>query len=173
MIYLAKNGKAVAFTEEQYEAMKENGGIETYRWIWNPSAHQWNALDPAPLEAPTTEERVEAPVVRLRPVPAPAPVEESPIRARQFVSELEGVCHDQHHLISGRIHDLNDRGCDLISDSPTPPPFTRRSRLYLNVFDPKSGRSENVRAQVVQVVRQQGAWTYRLSWDQCPELALA
>jgi hypothetical protein len=190
------------FTEDKLEAMRVSGELATYNWIWNEAQNQWDTIAaPVPPALPppgaTTQKRAE-PTIRQasRPAPAPAqqqssrlelaqrqsprPVEESVAPAsRHFQvpnetsSLLQALCYDQVNVLSGSIFQAGDNGCDFLSESRSASPlFMKDMPVRLNLLDQRTGTTMSVHAQVVQMNRQDGQWSYRLAWDACPELLL-
>ncbi len=51
--YLGRKQKIFGpLTLAQVEALRNNGQIEGYSWIWMPGAQEWTALDAAPPAPP-------------------------------------------------------------------------------------------------------------------------
>lgn len=164
--YLAKGGKTFGpFSEEQLRELRSSGAINGYSWIWNASRQAWDSLDPAPAGAPVEAEALDAPSA---PKPAPKPARQAPVET--YSKLIEAVCHDSHHLVTGMLRSMTDSGCELVSRDEEGPVFNRRAPVVLNLLDPRTGKTMNVRARLSQAARKEGRWTYRLQWDQCPEI---
>jgi len=83
--------------------------------------------------------------------------------------QIEVICHDGRAAVSGHVRSVTDAGCELVSSSRLHGPvFARRCRVVLNLLDVAKGRSENVNARLGGVVRDGGAWVYRVRWQARP-----
>lgn len=81
------------------------------------------------------------------------------------------VCHDQRGVVTGRLEEISDTGCKLVSNLDTSDPvFPQKTNVSLNIIiDSKTGESVNVEARLTGVLRDQGTWLYRLRWPECPK----
>jgi hypothetical protein len=80
------------------------------------------------------------------------------------------ICHDYRSIVSGRIGEITDTGCELVSGVDTPTPvFPQKTQVLINLLDEPSGKSVNVSARLTGCVRRDGAWVYRIRWKQLPE----
>lgn len=86
-------------------------------------------------------------------------------------SEIPVVCHDRRNLINGMIRNITETGCELVSSVNSPnPAFPHKTAVLLNVLDEMTGRSVNVQARLTNVMRQDGAWTYKIRWNEFPQI---
>jgi hypothetical protein len=197
-IYLGKNGQTFGpYTVEQFEAIKASADYETYTYIWDgrdPSP-DWKPLEKAPASpaapkrgpgAPPPDERKPqqtqpaqqpAPAATPERVPAPdwreaqAPAPARAMLRRYDVPGIEAICHDSRHVISGRLTQVTDSGCELVcSGDAGAESFGSKSRVVLNLLEPKSGRAMNVTARLSGVRRRDGQWSLKVLWKSCPEL---
>lgn len=157
-IYLGKNGRVFGpFTQLEYQQMEQSGDLNTYRWIWNTQRKIWDPIDPPPPPVEATQG-------------ATSPGRSAP-KARLKIENILAVCHDFHRVVSGKIAQATEAGCELITqDSKPSPSLATQSNVFLNLFDQKTGKSINVKAQLFGISRSQGGWTYRIRWNQCPSL---
>ncbi len=162
-IYLARSGKVHGpFTEPELEKMMASGQIQQFTWIWDQKTSAWKALDPAP--APLSLEG-SAPAKRAARGTAATATDPHAIQV---------VCHDFQTLIAGSLAQITETGCELLStDLGGNPKFTPQSRLILNLLNEKTGQAMNVQAKLLGVARVEGAWSYKLRWEHCPELLQA
>lgn len=159
MIFLARAGKVSGpFTEAQFEKMEAKGETSHFSWFWKTSAPGWKPLDPAPSFNP---EQVAGSHAGKQHAPA------APVSA----SRVEVICHDFVNTVSGRLHDMSDLNCELLSDHDSAEPlFCVRSKVVLNLLDPQSGASMNVQARITAVTRRGAHWVYRIRWATTPAL---
>ncbi len=169
-IYLSRAGQTFGpISETELKAMRSSGEIYGYAYLFESPARGWESIHPMPSAPPTA---VGASLASPE-VPPPsrqrrAPSTISPARP------VEVVMHDFHHLVTGNLSSLTESGCELICEEheEAGPVFAERSRLVLNLLDPKTGRAMNVAASLSQVARKDGHWSYQLRWDQVPEILL-
>jgi hypothetical protein len=84
---------------------------------------------------------------------------------------IEALCHDNRSLAAGTLEEATDQECRLVvSSNATAPAFARGASAVLNLFEPSSGRSENIKVRIVRAARDQGRWVYRLRWERKPGL---
>lgn len=179
-IYLGKSGQTFGpYTVEQFEALKATPDFQTYVYIWDgrEAGADWKPIAKAPTEAPR----------RAGPsAPPPADIAAAPIadvipisRARKAAPSLKGydapwieaLCHDTRNVISGKLTQVTDAGCELVCPpSSMAQSFGSQSHVMLNLLDPKSGQAMNVAARLNGVSRQGSEWTLKVLWDACPEL---
>lgn len=161
MIYLARAGKVSGpFTEAQFEKMEAKGETSHYSWFWKTTASGWKPLDPAPSFNPE-----QAPGHASGKAHGHAPT--APVSA----SRVEVICHDFVNTVSGRLHDMSDLNCELLSDHESSEPlFCVHSKVVLNLLDPQSGASMNVQARITAVTRRGAHWVYRIRWATTPAL---
>lgn len=158
MIYLARAGKVSGpFTEAQFEKMEAKGETSHFSWFWKTSAPGWKPLDPAPSFNP---EQTHAAHSEKHATPHPV-----------SASRIEVICHDFVNTVSGKLHDMSDLNCELLSDHDSAEPlFGVRSKVILNLLDPQSGASMNVQARITAVTRRGAHWVYRIRWAATPAL---
>lgn len=195
-IYLGKSGQAFGpYTVEQFETIKASAEFATYTFIWDgrDANPEWKPIERAPAPpisprrpgpgAPPPDaqhpaiQRVPAPNWHEPDAPAPsAPTPSAPTQARQAlrgydVPGIEALCHDSRNVISGRLTQVTDAGCELVCDeSAVAANFGSKSRVILNLLEPKSGRAMNVTARLSGVRRRDGNWSLKVLWNGCPEL---
>ncbi len=165
--YLGKQGRVFGpFTDEEFRQMKLSGEVLSYSWYWvdGPKA-QWQPIDaqpPSPAEAQKiSEEKKRA---RLSVVG-----KNSSVGTGSSVG-IDAICHDSHDVISGKLRNISEFGCMLISPDSESPSFGRKAKVVLNLVDPKSGQSFSLPAQLRGVSREEGKWVYQLQWQSLPEI---
>ena len=107
--------------------------------------------------------------------PAEAKAEPSaqarPVLRGYDVPGIEALCHDSRSVITGRLTQVTDAGCELVCPSTSVTPgFGSKSHVILNLLDPKSGQAMNVTARLGGVRRRDGNWSLKVLWNGCPEL---
>lgn len=199
-IYLGKNGETFGpYTVEQFTAIQASAEFATYAFIWDgrDAAPDWKPIArsaptapprksgpsaPPPSEAVVSAAVVSAaaPTAEVREVPvAAAPAPAASARAtrqalRGFdVPGIDALLHDSRSVISGKLMQVTDAGCDLICpDSVVAPTFGSQSSIVLNLLDPATGRSQNVSARLSGMRRGDGRWSLKVQWQGCPELVV-
>jgi hypothetical protein len=143
MIFLARNGRVSGpFSEAEISKLRQQGELERYSWMWNSRLAKWEPLDPPP-----------PPLVKT--------------------GRIEAICHDSHQVVSGVLDAVSESGCQLVTSAQDASPlFSPSSILLLNLLDPATGESMNVRARFASAARKSGQWHYRLQWDEYPALLL-
>jgi hypothetical protein len=118
---------------------------------------------PAVAQAPAPEPMADViPISRARKAPA--------LRGYD-VPWIEALCHDARSVVSGKLTQVTDAGCELICGrSATPPNFGAQSHVRINLLDPKNGQAMTVAARLDGVKRHEGQWSLKVLWDECPEL---
>ena len=172
-IYLGKNSQTFGpYTVEQFESIQASPDYSTYTFIWDgrDSNADWKPIEKAP--APPALARKQSPGTpppdeKVHQLPA------RPMLRGYDVPGLEALCHDTRHVISGRLTQVTDAGCELVCpQSSVAPAFGSQSNVVLNLLEPKSGRSMNVTARLCGVRRQDGCWSLKVLWKSCPELVV-
>lgn len=150
--YLARQGQISGpFSEGDLEKMAASGELMKYSWIWDAKQGQWNPLDPAPSSSPETRKK------------APP--------ARESSKQLEAICSDRLNVVSGGLSQVNELGCDLATNSSHDTPvLCVQAPVVINLLDPATGKSVNVRARVTSVQKTGSGWSYRLHWGKSPAL---
>lgn len=157
-MWLSREGKTDGpFTADQVQAMKASGEYSKYAWCWEESAKSWKPIHPLP-----------PPPAAQSAVNAQAPASEQQALARA----LSAVCHDNRHIIGGTISSVS--GADSFFKSSDHldafPPFRKGHLLWVNLLDEGSGKSENARAEIVDLKKSEKHWEYRLKWKEIPKM---
>jgi hypothetical protein len=180
--FLRKSGKSFGpFSEKQIEEMKASSNYEDYAWVWDSHAPEWKAIEPPPPPLSTST------------VETPKPAKKYPSKSASLdlaggkwhdVSKVKiaVTCHDQRSAVTGTLKRVSDRGCELVSPGHEGgPPFPDRAKIVLNLFDPASGKSQNIPGTLAKIRRKDspqtnqahsGAWIYLIRWKSCPDLLL-
>lgn len=186
-VWLSREGKIDGpFTSDQIHVMKNSGEFSKYAWLWEESAKSWkpiHPLPPAPTSAAEAEVQIQvqakapaetaptasAPKVPSRPtMPAAAsqPAQQALARA------LSAVCHDNRNIIGGTIASMS--GVESFFKSTDHldafPPFRKGHLLWVNLLDESSGKSENARAEIIDLKKSEDCWEYRLKWKEVPKI---
>jgi hypothetical protein len=151
-IWLSKEGKTEGpFTPSQVESLKSSGDYKKYTWIWSAKSKNWEPIYPAP-PPPTLPKKAET--------------------AKKVNRELAAVCHDNRIIVGGII--ASSIGSDSIMKTTDYgdrlPPFKKGAKVIINLLDEESGKTENVKAQIVDFKKTGGSWEYRLKWGDTPGL---
>jgi hypothetical protein len=193
-IYLGKAGQTFGpYTVEQYETLKVQPDFNGYTYIWDGRDEKpdWRSIehppgapskrapgpgspppDSQPNVATGTPAHVEPPVMAVQSVP-PNTASTRPLLRKYDVPGLEALCHDARTVVTGKLCQVTDSGCEFVSSQGSSEPgFGAKSRVMLNLLDPKSGKSMNVPARLNGVQRKDGTWTFRVLWQSCPQLVL-
>jgi hypothetical protein len=153
-IWLSKEGKTEGpFSPSQVETMKSSGEYKKYTWIWSAKSKNWEPIYPAP------------------PPPAPTPAKKAET-AKTVGHELAAVCHDNRTIVGGVIASSmgNDSVMKTQDYGDMLPPFKKGSKVMVNLLDENSGKTENVKAQIVDFKKSGSSWEYRLQWIDTPTL---
>ncbi len=175
VIYLSKDGKSSGpFTELEFQAIRDRGELTQYTHIWDGSSSAWKELAPppppgaAPSHASTPN--VSAPAVEIAPVISLNKRSQLTVDA----SRIQAVCHNLVNVLNGKLERVSETGCEFVcTDShESGSSFAKDCKVTLNLLDSQKGRSMNVSAKLMNVVRKNGNWTYELQWKRCPEIVL-
>lgn len=153
-IYLAKDEKLFGpYTQTEFKKMQSTGVDRQYSWVWSPNRDQWEPIDPMPP-------RLEQLLAKVQ--------KNSQLEA----SGIEVICHNRHQLVSGRLTRVTESGAKMQSPKKSATPaINPNNQVILNLLDPESGKTVNVRALLAQVERNRdGSWSYDLRWEQVPSL---
>jgi hypothetical protein len=191
-IYLSKDGKVTGpFAETEINEMRESGDLQQYSWIWHGAGKNWEPLSapPPPPANPSSGQSFPtppsasssgagasasrttkgAPPVQRRATGntggTPRPVPSNPIQA---------VCHDNRNVVSGVISQIKADGFSLMSadHSTTMPPFRKGGHVALNLLDDAAGKTENIKATIIDFERKGHFWEYELKWETKPKVLL-
>jgi hypothetical protein len=90
--------------------------------------------------------------------------------------DLQGVtvvAHDLRSVINGTLKNPTSLGVLLVGPAPRnrmSGPFVKGSKIVINLLDIRSGKTENVEAHVLTMMRRGTSWEYRLRWDGIPKI---
>ncbi len=144
-IFLGKSGKVFGpFTGTEIDQFRSKGELNKYVWIWDTSK-KWT-----PIEAPP-----------------PNPDASQSFDAGWDWNRSEVIGHDHDRLISGKLAEVTQTGCDLISQGGRAN-WARDQKIVLNVYDPVAKACRRFITQVFEVVRSGDGWVYRLRWEKSP-----
>ncbi len=144
--FLGKNGKVFGpYTGTEIDQLRSKGELSQYIWIWDATKTRWN-----PIEAPP-----------------PAPEASQSLDANWDWNRSEVIGHDHDRLISGKLSQVTQTGCDLISQGGRAT-WARDQKIVLNVYDPVAKACRRFMTQVFEVVRMRDGWVYRLRWEKSP-----
>ncbi len=144
MIYLGRSGKISGpFSESEFDELIASGEIENFRWVWEPRTSQWKPIE----------------------LPPPSVV------LGKMSPQVSALCSDGKNILSGRISQATETGCDLsIETDSASPRFAEKSRIKLHLLDESSGAAVHVPAKILSISRSNGQWSYRVRWDRLPEI---
>lgn len=161
-IFLGKKGRSYGpYTPSELEALRASGELKDYFWIWDLDEKKWIPLDPPP--PPIPEEALEKNAT---------PRKGHPLR-HDTLLDLEAICHNAKTAVSGSLRRVSEQGCEMVirsSSHATTPPFAKNAKLFLNLLDPESGKTEDLSAVLLGVSRKENQWIYQIQWRECPEL---
>lgn len=186
--WFSKEGEVYGpFSDAEVERLKEEGEYEKFSWVWSRATQRWVGINPPPRppiedfseSAPEMEEQTpvevepeqEASAQEFVPDFTPERVESS--KGSKLERNLQALCHDQRTIISGTVSRLLEDGFVMTSKdySTSSPPFHRGWTIWLNLLDEAKGCTENIRAKIVRIGRQDDAtWFYEFQWEEMPKI---
>lgn len=149
VFYLGKNGRVFGpYPMEKLDELRLNGQLLNFTYIWDENNGEWQNIDPMPPKpGATTEKR----------------------KGGGSLDAADAICHDHNALVAGKLHNISDMGCDLVSrDHADSPVLALNSTLVLNVLDNKGEKATNIRAAVHEISHEDGAWVYHIRWAHRP-----
>lgn len=189
-VWLSKQGGTDGpFSLKEIEQLKAKGEFYKYVYIWGTDDKSWRPLHPVPpppalLESLNPEkvarEKSTPPTESPKPhAPAHAPVAAQPAVSKQVtapgqqaIHALTAVCHDNRHIVGGTIQRVSATDGFMSSEDyfATIPPFNKGHWLWINLLDEANGKTENARAEVVQLTKSKTHWEYQLKWKSVPSI---
>jgi hypothetical protein len=83
------------------------------------------------------------------------------------------VAHNKRSVINGALRNPTSVGALLVGPAPRDRmagPFVRGTKIWINLLDVRSGKTESIEAQVTSVMRRGSSWEYRVKWDRIPTI---
>jgi len=120
--------------------------LDDIRWLWDGRGDGWR-----PIEAPP---------------PAPGSA-----KAGRIADDgvIQALCVDRGGIVAGVLNALSETGCRLETPDPSAtPPFMMGGTVLLNLLDPSTNRSINLRVKFVRAQRRAGGWSYEIRWPEYP-----
>ena len=166
-IFLGKLGKVFGpYEAAEIESMQASGKIMDFTWIWDGALGEWKTLEtppPSPIVEVSASESG-----RKRSTSSTSGGSDRP-----DWSEVEALCHDSSHVVSGLLTQVTETGCELVTaDHSASPVFGLKTVAVLNLMNAATGTSTNIPVRMLNVARVNGAWVYRVSWNQVPSLRM-
>jgi len=91
--------------------------------------------------------------------------------SKKPIAGIQALCHDQRSMLAGAIRGVDDRGCEFLGPSEGDTPvFPKKTLVILNLIDEASGKTQNLQVRLGGVSRREGRWSYRLQWEETPEI---
>jgi hypothetical protein len=181
-IYLGKHGKIYGpFSGEEFEKFHETGKIYEFTWIWDESLNNWKSLDPAPTKKPpiyvdqVKAEKQKDNVVSLSAEKALKDFDSenssSEVKTTTSIeaSGYQALCHNFRFAVSGEVSSMTETSCELKIELSAGRVFPKNTDLLLNIYDPSSGKSVNVKAKLIDSVREGNNWLYHMRWQTRPD----
>ena len=195
-VWLSKQGGTDGpFSFGDIEEMKSKGEFYKYVYIWGTDDSAWRPLHPVPpppalvekvaqnqqaqhakeiekIQDKTKETSVHGHAQETA-KPAEKGVDKAAISAGQTaIHALTAVCHDNRHIIGGIIQKVNTTEGFMSSEDylATIPPFNKGNWLWINLLDETNGKTENTRAEIVQLSKSKTHWEYQLKWTAAPAI---
>lgn len=148
--YFGKGGKVFGpYSDEKVEQFRLSGEILNFTFYWEETKEEWRLIEPKP----------------------PKPGSDRPLPRRGTDAQLEdadAVCHDFSSLVEGKLQNVTDLGCDLVSHDREEPPLGLNAVLVLNVLNPAGDKAANVKAVVHDLTHHEQGWTYHIRWGHRP-----
>ena len=156
-VYLGKAGQIYGpYKDDEIEELRASGKLAEFTWIWDHTIQGWKAIE-LPPQAPKF---------------AP-PGSSSKVQAVS-ADKIQVVCHDYRSIVSGTLRNVTQTGCEIVSaDSSSSPRFPDRGNILINLLNEQTGYCMNVQAKLAEISRNEGAWTYRVRWERCPDILIA
>lgn len=151
-VYLGKLGKIFGpYTDGEIEALQTSGEIKNYSWIWAKGAKEWKPLDPMPP----------SPVANTKSGKSPG---------QSLSGSFDAVIHDFRTVVTGKVEFMTETGCEVMVHGGHSPQFPLRGNLVINLLEPDSGKTLNVRAKLLAVAPVKGkGLVYRFTWERQPD----
>lgn len=176
-IYLSRQGKVFGpFTRAQIEQLKRTGDFLGYSFIWDPTVSpDWRPVHLPPAPPPPAAEVLPSRFARIDEGTitevGTRPGFEEPTRGSGSISEdgrvFQVVCHNNRDAVAGIVVQPGAQGFTIITQesSSTMLPFGQGSKVWINLLDEQSGRTENFQALVGQVASHDGRWALQVLWE--------
>jgi hypothetical protein len=191
-VWLSKQGGTDGpFSFGEIEEMKSKGEFYRYVYIWGTDDKAWRPLHPVPPppalvekvaqtqqaqhanEIEKTQDKTKEVKVGGATKAAEKAHEKPAVAADQTaIHSLTAVCHDNRYIIGGVIQKVNPTDGFLSSEDyfATIPPFNKGHWLWINLLDETNGKTENTRAEIVQLSKSKTHWEYQLKWTAAPTI---
>ena len=170
-IYLSKDGKTYGpYSEGEIKSFRDSGELLTYSLIWNVKTSTWDAIAPPPPapSAPgvnlSAQKSIISETVEKR-------KQTAPITKAISNPPLEVICHDSKHMLTGSLQKVSEAGGEFITANKAASPcFADKSDLVMNLLDHSTGKSMNVVAKIIGILRKDGKWIYQFHWHALPQI---
>jgi hypothetical protein len=179
--FLGKSQKISGpFTAEEVASFRQNGQIDSYRWIWKPGDTQWTALDLAPpLPVELTDAQTVASVHALPTQAAGAPTP-PPFKPAFKVQEkiqsaaneaFRAILFDSRNAVTAWVSEASADGCEIRCDmTECDPLFVQKAAAILNLHEVATGKTTKIPVQIEEVSRRNQHWVYRVRWTAVPAI---
>ena len=177
-IFLGRLGKIYGpYSKQEFERFHESGKIYEFTWIWDDTNNGWKSLDPAPSFVPPSleEKEVHAEIEEDQEHENVLPISAGSVSAKKIPgrritnSGYQALCHNFRYAVSGEVNSMTETSCELKIDLESGKTFPKNTNLLLNIYDPKTGKTVNVKARLIDSVREGNGWLYHMRWDSRPE----
>jgi hypothetical protein len=184
--YLGRKQKVFGpLSATEVEALRQNGQIDGYSWIWTPEGQEWTALDaapPAPTAKTTTAASVEPTVV---PTPArrPAPAEVAPTPkvsqpafketriAKAKDDAYRAILFDGRNAVTAWVSEASAEGCEIrATEHGSDPYFVHKAKAMIHLHEVATGRTSKIQVSVSDVFREDHHWVYKVRWTSVPAI---
>ena len=178
-IYLSKDGKVSGpFAETELNELRQSGELQQYSWIWHGAGKNWEPLSPPPPPPAASSSSAGASAGRttkgVPPVQRRATGNTGGTPRSVPSNPIQAVCHDNRNVVSGVISQIKADGFSLMSadHATTMPPFRKGGHVALNLLDDDAGKTENIKATIIDFERKGHFWEYELKWETKPKVLL-
>jgi hypothetical protein len=188
--YLGTKQKVLGpLSAAEVEALRQNGLIENYSWIWTPESQKWTALDaapPIPTEKSSTPPSVEPRAVPAPPrqsvpvevAPAPKPVQNSFQNsfketriAKAKNDAYRAILFDGRNAVTAWVSEASAEGCEIrATEHGSDPYFVHKANAMIHLHEVATGRTSKIQVSVSDVFREDHHWVYKVRWTSVPAI---
>ena len=81
------------------------------------------------------------------------------------------LCHDSRQVVQAQLTKVSPAGAELVTHGGHGAPmFAVKSKIYLEILDEKTGKTEQVYVRLAKAELHQRHWVYVVRWEELPAL---